>query len=493
MKLYLTGHAYRYAVEQMLLLLFPAERPEYPGGAPDRANDFLSSRLSVGTTWATCVTTLRLNGKTCHRTARAAVSSLRGKLETDRVFQRLVKLSFYKAACDLTGASPAWGALTGIRPAKLVTRMLDEGKTPRQADARLRDVYFVTEARRRLVLDAAQAGREARAALRPEDVSVYVGIPFCPTRCAYCSFVSQSVEKSLQLIEPYLDALMREIDAAGRALGEAGGRVKSLYMGGGTPTTLSAVQMDALLTRLEAAFDLSFCAETTVEAGRPDTITAEKLLVLRDHGVTRISVNPQTMRDEVLEAMGRRHTAADVLGAMELTRRVFPGDVNMDLIAGLPKDTPEGFRYSLDTVLGLAPENVTVHTLSLKRGSRLMLEGGALPSAADVSDMLDYANGRLRAEDYAPYYLYRQKFMSGNFENVGWTRPGHTGLYNIYIMEELHTILSLGGGGVTKLVDAKSGLIRRVCNPKYPYEYLDRIEKIICDKALFPAFVRERR
>jgi oxygen-independent coproporphyrinogen-3 oxidase len=439
------------------------------------------------------VTTLRLDGKICRRTARAPASSLKGKLETDRVLGRIVKLSFFKAACDLTGTSPAWGALTGIRPAKLVTRMLDEGKTLRQADARLRDVYFVTEVRRRLVLDAAAAGREAREALRPEDVSVYVGIPFCPTRCAYCSFVSQSVQKSLKLIGPYLVALAREIGAAGRALAEAGLRVKSLYMGGGTPTTLSAAQMDALLRQLESAFDLSGCAETTVEAGRPDTITAEKLLVLRDHGVTRISVNPQTMRDEVLAAMGRRHTAAEVLGAMELTRRIFPGDVNMDLLAGLPKDPPEGFRNSLDTVLALTPENVTVHTLSLKRGSRLMLEGGALPGAAAVSDMLDYAGDRLRAEDYAPYYLYRQKFMSGNFENVGWTRPGHTGLYNIYIMEELHTILSLGGGGITKLVDAQSGLIRRVCNPKYSYEYLDRIEKIIRDKALLPAFVRERR
>ena len=259
-------------------------------------------------------------------------------------------------------------------------------------------------------------------------------------------------------------------------------------MGGGTPTTLSADQMDRLLGRLAERFGLSGLVESTVEAGRPDTITAEKLAVLREHGVTRVSVNPQSMEDRVLAAIGRRHTAGDVRAAMELVARQGFPHVNMDLIAGLPEDTPAGFRRTLEEVAGFGADNVTIHTLSLKKGSRITLEGARLPPVEEVGAMLDHADAFLRRSGFAPYYLYRQKYMSGSFENVGWCRPGGTGWYNIYIMEELHTILSLGAGGSTKMVDPSRGRIERVFNAKYPQEYIQRPEKLSANRAAFRAF-----
>ena len=278
--------------------------------------------------------------------------------------------------------------------------------------------------------------------------------------------------------------------AAGQLVRELGLNVKSFYMGGGTPTTLTADQMDRLLTKLEQNFDFNGLAELTIEAGRPDTIDEEKLRVLRAHNTTRVSINPQTMEDNVLAAIGRRHTADDIRRAMEQVRAAGFPHVNMDLIAGLPEDTPEGFARSLDEVISMGADNITVHTLSLKKGSRIMLEGSRIPGADEVAQMLDYADPTLRKHGFAPYYLYRQKYMSGSFENVGWTKPGGTGLYNIYIMEELHSILSLGAGGSTKMVGG--GQIRRAFNAKYPREYIDRPEKRRANLMDFARFYAEQ-
>ena len=484
MKLLFEGHDYRYAVEQSLLAFFPEERPVYEGEDPNTAR----VELSVAGGTASAVTELSVDGKTAQGTAQTDISPAADEYAEERLKQRAVKLSFFEAARALTGITPAWGALTGIRPAKLAAGLLEEGKSEAEADSILRDTYFVSESRRKLCLPCAKAGLEAKRELQKNEISLYVGIPFCPTRCAYCSFVSNSVEKSLHLVEPYLSALFAEIDAAAEMVRDLGLRVRSFYMGGGTPTTLSADQMDRLLGRLAERFGLSGLVESTVEAGRPDTITAEKLAVLREHGVTRVSVNPQSMEDRVLAAIGRRHTAGDVRAAMELVaRRGFP-HVNMDLIAGLPEDTPDGFRRTLEEVAGFGADNVTIHTLSLKKGSRITLEGARLPPVEEVGAMLDHADAFLRRAGFAPYYLYRQKYMSGSFENVGWCRPGGTGWYNIYIMEELHTILSLGAGGSTKMVDPSRGRIERVFNAKYPQEYIQRPEKLSANRAAFRAF-----
>ena len=486
MKLYLYGHNYKYAVEQMLLTMFPDQRPEYPEGKP--AGDRLELRLSRGEKYTTAVCALYLGEERFRGAARARNIENESALSEDSRCQRRVKNALYRAALASGVSRPAWGALTGVRPGKLLCALLNAGLSERAALRRFREEYDVSPARAALCLDVSRETLRAAAGLSERDVCLYVGIPFCPTRCAYCSFVSQSVEKSMKLIPPFLEALYRELEATAEQVKKLGLRVVSVYMGGGTPTTLSAGQLEELCTRLERRFDLTEIREYTVEAGRPDTISGDRLRVLRAHGVDRISVNPQTMSDRVLETIGRRHTAADIISALEMVRRVGGFAVNMDLIAGLPSDTAEDFRDTVDSVLALAPENVTVHTLSLKKGSRISLEGAALPAAAQVSAMLDYAGQRLRAAGYAPYYLYRQKFMSGGFENIGWAKKGYNNLYNICIMEELCSILAMGGGGSTKLIRGDSGRNIRLMAPKYPLEYINQIEKTCADKEKISQF-----
>lgn len=490
MKLTFRGHDDRYAVEQSLLAFFPEERPVYEG---EDGESHAEVTLREGDTYAVGVTVLTCGGKKARGEARVRVAGVSDEYERERLRQRALKLSFFRAAREVTGVTPSWGALTGIRPAKLVRSMMEGGMTAAQADRVLRETYCVSPARRRLALESAAAGLKAKNELRPEEISLYIGIPFCPTRCAYCSFVSASVEKSFKLMEPYLEALTAEIDAAGRMVRETGLRVKSFYMGGGTPTTLSARQMDALLTKVNESFDLSGCAEYCIEAGRPDTIDREKLQVLLDHGADRISVNPQSLEAQVLEAIGRHHSPEDIERAMELAVSMGFPHVNMDLIAGLPADTPEGFRRTLDRCMTFGADNITVHTLSLKKGSRILLEGLPIPTAEDVAAMLDYADPALRARGFQPYYLYRQKYMSGSFENVGWCISGAEGLYNIYIMEELHSILSLGAGGSTKMVDAKRNRIERVFHPKFPLEYIQRPEKLAENLETFRRFHENMR
>lgn len=482
MKLYLKGHDYKYATEQMMLTLFPQERPEYPQEAPEPGENALVLTLTRTDDWAAGRAVLTWGGKVFEQTSRAPDPGESDPLERDRVLQRVLKTAFYRAGTQALGREPAWGALTGVRPVKIPTKALSQGYTVRQADGMLRDLYRVSPERRRLALDCARATISIRESLSPEELSLYVGIPFCPTRCAYCSFVSADVGKSLSMLGPYVEALCREIRAAGEVLSRAGRKVRSVYFGGGTPTTLSAEQLEEVMGVLARHVDLSACTEYTVEAGRPDTITAEKLAILKANGCDRISVNPQSMSDTVLRAIGRSHTAEDILRAWELVEAARFPVRNMDLIAGLPADTEAGFRDSLDKVIALAPENITVHTLAMKKGSRLMAEGGGRPDGEAVSAMLDYAWETLRDMGYVPYYLYRQKYMSGGFENVGWCLPGTESLYNVCMMEELHTILSLGSGGVTKLIDTRAGSLKRLSNPKYPKEYIEHIDDIIAQK-----------
>ena len=491
MKLLFKGHDARYAVEQSLLAFFPQERPVYDPAA--REENQATVTLSQGKKYITAVTTLCYDGCTKRGISRVLWDPSADAYAAERLRQRAVKLSFFKAARQVTGVTPSWGALTGIRPAKLAAGYLEQGMTPRQVDRLLRDTYCVSQTRRELCIEAAQAGLKAKSELQPEDISLYIGIPFCPTRCAYCSFVSQAVEKSFGLMEPYLEVLLGEITRAAQMVEDLGLHIKSFYMGGGTPTTLSAEQMDRLLTHLNRSFDLSHCAEYCIEAGRPDTIDREKLRVLLDHGCDRISVNPQSLEDSVLQAIGRRHTAADIEQTMGLATSMGFKHVNMDLIAGLPADTPEGFRRTLDKCLSFGADNITVHTLALKKGSRILLEGQKIPSAEAVGQMLDYSVAALRGADFHPYYLYRQKYMSGSFENIGWCISGAEGLYNIYIMEELHSILSLGAGGSTKMVDPAAGRIERVFHAKYPNEYITRPEKIQKNLEDFADFYRRMK
>ncbi len=465
MKLTLVGHDDLYAVEQLQLSLFAS-----------KAQGEAVSALHRGKTWLTAVTVITRNG----RTARG-IRRLRTQQETVQLRRRILQQSYYAAAIQLLSVRPPWGALAGVRPTKLTTKHLLEGGTLASADALLRDIYYVTPDRRRLALDCSGSTVQAAGLLEPGDLSLYIGIPFCPTRCSYCSFVSRTVGKRTDLLEPYLAALFREMEVTGKLLASSGRHVRTIYIGGGTPTTLSTEQMGRLLDGVRTHFDLSRCMEFTVEGGRPDTLTAEKLKAIREHGADRMSINPQTMQDPVLKACARPHTAQDVVRAYREAAAAGFDAINMDLIAGLPADTTAGFQASLDEVAALNPANITVHTLALKKGADLFEKQENLPSAAEVADMVAYANKTLTALGYRPYYLYRQKYMSGSFENVGWSRENRDCLYNIYMMEEVHTILSLGGGGMNK-VNLPTGKLERFHNPKFPEQYIEMIDSVLEQK-----------
>lgn len=465
MNLTLIGHEDRYAVEQLQMALFP-ENPE--GTAV--------SALSRGKIWLTATAKITLNGKTV-----SAVRRLKADEETVRLRRRILQQSYYLAAVQLLDRKPAWGALAGVRPTKITTKHLLEGGTPASADRLMRDVYYVTPERRQLAVDCSESTVKAVSLMDKDDLSVYVGIPFCPTRCSYCSFVSRTVGKKTDLLDKYLAALEREIQVTARLMKESRKHLLTLYIGGGTPSILSTPQMIHLLDTLRESFDFSRCIEFTVEGGRPDTLDLEKLRAIREHGADRMSINPQTMEDSVLRACGRPHTGADVIRAYHQAEEAGFSAINMDLIAGLPTDNFGGFRRSLDAVAALNPANITVHTLALKKGADLFEKREGLSTAEEVSRMVDYSNAALRDLSYKPYYLYRQKYMSGSFENVGWSREGLDCLYNIYMMEELHTIVSLGGGGMNK-VNLPDGTLQRFHNPKFPEQYIEMIDSVCRQK-----------
>ena len=486
MKLYLKGHAERYPVEQLQMQLF-GDRPTQFVETPFSGEDGAVSSLHDRKIYRTATAKITLDGKTATAARRIPLT----KADV-RLTRRILQQSYYLAAVQLLPEAPPWGALSGVRPTKLATKVLLEGGREQDADRMLRDVYFVTPERRRLCLDASRHTLEAAQLLAPDDLSLYIGIPFCPTRCAYCSFVSESVERFGEFLPPFLDCLIREIEYTGALLKRSGWHIRSLYIGGGTPTTLSTPQMTRLLDAIGTHFDLSRSLEFTVEGGRPDTLDLEKLRAIRAGGATRISINPQTMSDSVLRAIGRRHTAAETVEAFQMAREAGFDDINMDLIAGLPGDTPASFSETVRQVLALEPSNVTVHTLALKKGADLFQRRVTLPTREDVAQMLAASGRQLRAAAFEPYYLYRQKYMSGSFENVGWCRAGYTGYYNIYMMEELHSILSLGGGGMNK-INLPAGALERFHNPKYPQDYIQRIDTVLRQKDEIFALLEQTR
>lgn len=374
-----------------------------------------------------------------------------------------------------------WGILNGIRPAKIATKLLLEGKSGAEVAN-----YFVNECgtsrdKATLALQVAKCELPIRQNMYDDGVSIYIGIPFCPTRCLYCSFVTCGTKQAAKLIPEYVKALKKEIDYVGKMVSDKKKRIETVYIGGGTPTTLSEEQIDEMLSQIEYSMDLSACREFTVEAGRPDTITEGKLKTLKKHNVDRISINPQSMNQETMHVIGRAHTPEQIREAVAMARSCGFGNINMDMIAGLPGENFDMFKRTLEEVEKLEPENSTVHTMSIKRSSRLheYLEKYPLTSGEEVEKMIDYARDFMSLQGKHPYYLYRQKNQLGNLENVGYAKEGYDNLYNIYIMEEIQTILALGCGGVTKTVDRETDRIERVFNFKEPQDYLARFEEVI--------------
>lgn len=471
MQLQLSGHSFRYECENLCRLFFPYSpvRVEEPGAPAD------------GGPWA--YAGIEERGGNYFYTARVSdgetvVEKTDGR---DRLEEYGMTDLLYRALSQLTGVTPAWGMLTGIHPVKLLRQYCGELGEEGGAE-KFRAHCHVSAEKTGLALRTLRAQKPAVDALDENDFSLYVSIPFCPTRCAYCSFVSQSVEQAKKLVDPYFELLLLEIEKTAAVTKALGLSLCTVYIGGGTPTTLSAAQLAALCRKIREQFDFSRCTEFTVEAGRPDTITREKLLALKEGGVSRISINPQSLSDTVLQNIGRRHTAQDVLDAFALAKEAGFREINADLIVGLPGDDLPGFRKTLDGVLDLGAANVTVHSLALKRSARLVSEGGDLSlhgKGEETAAMMDYSIERLTEEGYEPYYLYRQTRMAGNLENTGWAKPGAVCRYNVYTMDESSSAIACGAGGVTKLKDPYSDRLERIFNFKYPYEYISRNQEIL--------------
>ena len=398
---------------------------------------------------------------------------------TEKEEKRIIKRTIYELLMRETGIRPQWGLLTGVRPAKLISILLEEGKSDAECMAYLIEEYLVMRQKAELALKVAKAEQKILKGNKPEEISLYIGIPFCPTRCLYCSFTAYPLHQYKNRVDEYLDAMFKELDwlaAYSRQF-----VLKNIYIGGGTPTSLNEEQLERLLKKVEELFSPDESMEYTVEAGRPDTITREKLRLMKAYGVNRISINPQTMNDKTLLAVGRRHTVAEIRQVFWEAREEGHENINMDLILGLPGETAADVRNTMEEIMRLHPDNVTVHTLAVKRASRLReeLNQHDMTTAATLEEMLDIAAEYAQKMGMEPYYMYRQKNMVGNFENVGYCHPGKEGVYNVQIMEEKQTILAAGAGASTKTVDPETDRIERVFNVKSIEDYIGRIDEMI--------------
>ena len=398
--------------------------------------------------------------------------------------ERVLAVQLFNCFVSITGYTPEWGILTGVRPAKLYSRLVNCGGRE-YADSYFSDKLCVSDEKISLCRETEKGEKNIIALSCENSFSLYVSIPFCPTRCAYCSFVSHSVDKAQKLIPVYIEKLVLEIAETAQYACRNGLKLETVYIGGGTPTSLTHSELNTVMKAISDHFDLTDLREYTVEAGRPDTITPEKLDVIMKNGATRISINPQTMNDAVLGNIGRRHTSTQTIEAYSLARKMGFNNINMDLIAGLPGDTVESFSETVDKIIALNPESVTVHSLSVKRAANLSQSGTSprFDSGNAASSMVRYARRRLTENGILPYYMYRQSKTVGNLENVGYSKLGFEGLYNVYIMDETHTILACGASAVTKLRRYNDNYIERVFNYKYPYEYINGFDEILSRKA----------
>lgn len=462
------NHPYEYDIENLAEIFFPYEKIRMFNEVPKERDDVFVITEINGDIISVDVAVYDRKLSDCTTASP----------ETDR--QNALSVLFYRVMSSLLGIEYPWGILYGVRPARFFHSLTDKFSLEGAREI-FKSKYLVKPEKLRLVETVAESENKIIALSKENSFSLYVSIPFCPTRCSYCSFVSHSIELAAKLIDEYVELLVREIEATAEYARQNNLRLETVYFGGGTPTTLSAAQLATLFKAIEYNFDLSALREYTVEAGRPDTVTREKLLVLKAAGVGRISINPQSFNDEVLSAIGRRHSAQQTLDAFALARACGFDSINMDFIAGLPKDNLESFKNSLQTAVGLGAENITVHTLSLKTGAYMATRESAFERTDKIlaADMVDYACAALTAAGYKPYYMYRQGKSLGNLENVGWCKEGRDCLYNVFMMDETHTVLAVGAGAVIKLKHPQSGKIERIYNYKYPYEYIRDFENIL--------------
>lgn len=460
MILVIDSHPYRYEAEALCRMFLRGRELKIFEGADIPEDDFIYTGISCGE----ISVRVKMDGKDL-------------SVSENETENNAVKMEFllYKLLSEITGINPKWGTLTGIRPVKLALSMMDGGLSAEEIRVKFREERLVSEEKLDLLFNTAEHEKAIRAFSKPESVSIYISVPFCPSRCSYCSFTSHAIEKAARLIPQYVDLLCKELEDTAVLIEELGLRLETVYMGGGTPTVLTAEQLDRVLSTARSSFDFSGVRELTVEAGRPDTITPEKLEIMKKNGVDRISINPQTMDDGVLAQIGRKHTAKDVVDAFNMARSFGFDNINMDLISGLPGDDFDKFCRTIDSVLELDPENITLHTLTVKRSANLANDAQKMLGRS-VDEMNEHAFRRFDEAGYYPYYLYRQKGTVEALENTGFCKPGKEGIYNVFIMDETHSILAAGAGGVTKLKDPHGTKIERIFNFKFPYEYIDRFD-----------------
>lgn len=477
MNLYINNHSFHYELENLTRVFFPNEKITVIN-TQDKGfiAPYIYTEKNENITVTVCINDYK-NTLTCQ------------KSDADNKNELFMAQLLYKLLSDYSGINQPWGILTGVRPIKLLRRLI-ESDGAEKAEEYFRKQLYVSDKKTALAQKTEKIEKSIISLSTEKSFSLYISIPFCPTRCSYCSFVSQSVEKAKHLMQPYTELLCKELRYTSQIANELGLKLETVYMGGGTPTAITAEQLDMILTTVNKCFDLSTCREFTVEAGRPDTITEEKLSVILKNNADRISINPQTLNDSVLKTIGRQHTAQQSIDAYNLARKVGFEHINMDLIAGLPTDTVQSFKNTLDTVCSLEPKSVTVHTLSMKRSSDLTGQGVRLykDDSIRACEMIDYSNEKLTQCAYLPYYLYRQSRMTGNLENTGWSKKGSEGLYNVYVMDETHTVLACGAGAVTKLKRYNSEQLVRIFNHKYPYEYNTRFDELMKRKDAIKEF-----
>ncbi|WP_265442939.1 coproporphyrinogen dehydrogenase HemZ [Acetivibrio straminisolvens] len=490
----LEGHEYRYEIENILKLFFDNGSTEifYRDPGDDYRGILLYSRLKTpsGNDGQYRVETIIcVDGKDVLKDNHFFSVSLSKKdanyvYEERKIRKREVKRQVYKALSQFTGKNMPWGMLTGIRPAKIVHELMDMGCSKEEINSTLKQYYFVSGKKSKILYDVAKKERHILDASERDMVGIYIGIPFCTTRCLYCSFTSNPVKKYEHMVESYIQALKKEIFSVGSILCKKRLRIESIYIGGGTPTSVDALYLKELLMYIEEILDLKDLKEYTLEAGRPDSITCQKLEIIKKSKVGRISINPQTMNDEILRKIGRLHTSKDIVDAFELARSIGFDNINMDVIAGLPGSNLEDFVKTIGEIGALGPESVTVHTMAIKRASRLNedKEHYSLASGNEVSQMVDAAYDILTKMGLEPYYLYRQKNMLGNLENIGYSKAGYESIYNVQIMEEKQSIIALGAGAITKVVFPENNRIERAFNVKNVEEYIARIDEMITRK-----------
>ncbi len=477
------GNNFKYEIEAVVKLFFPVEKFEYLFEEYPKNGDFCVIKRGALEDGYILSVYVKIGDRTDSGEA-VKKGGFRDKEDEAELCTML-----FNILKKLTGIDPPWGSMTGIRPVKKVNELIEKGADKHTVFKTLKERYSVSDEKLELAYLTAVTQAEALKTLDKRSYSLYISIPFCPSRCSYCSFVSHSIESTgaKKLLPQYVEKLCGELADISAIADETGLRLDTVYIGGGTPTALSAEQLQTVMTAVQKNFDISKIREYTVEAGRSDTITEKKLEIIRDFGATRISVNPQTMNNGVLEAIGRRHTVTDVINAFNTARRIGFDNINTDVIAGLPTDTPESFEHTIETLCKLDPESITIHTLTLKRSAALFrAEDRELDGSA--GEMVRFGQKTLLERGYLPYYLYRQKNTLENLENVGFAKAGRECLYNIYIMEETQTILAAGAGGSTKLVDNSTGRIERLFNYKYPYEYISRYDKMSEKKKFIKEF-----